>query len=86
MLISLIVNNMDNGIDVLEIAAGLRDALINSGLTIESIHNSGPAEIASILGIDLYVAKIIFDESLKWGKKFTGKDYHTNITRETETD
>lgn len=77
---------MDNGIDALEIAVGLRDALINSGLTMESIHNSGPAEIASILGIDLYVAKIIFDESLKWRKKFTRKEYRTNITRERKRD
>jgi hypothetical protein len=43
---------MDHGIDELEIATGLKDALINSGLTIESILNSGPVEIASVLGID----------------------------------
>jgi hypothetical protein len=61
LLIFLFVNNMGHGIDVLEIATGLKDALINNGLTIESIFNFGPAGIASILGIDVYVAKIIFD-------------------------
>ena len=50
---------------MLEIASGLKDALINSGLTIESILNSGPVEIASMLGIDVYVAKIIFDATEK---------------------
>ena len=45
---------MGHGIDVLEIATGLKDALINSGLTIESILNFGPVEIASILGIDVF--------------------------------
>jgi hypothetical protein len=56
---------MDQAIDLLEIASGLKDALINSGLTIESILNSGPVEIASMLGIDVYVAKIIFDATEK---------------------
>jgi hypothetical protein len=56
---------MDHGIDALEIAPGLKDALINSRLTIESILNSGPVEIASVLGIDVYVAKIIFDATLR---------------------
>jgi hypothetical protein len=31
---------MDQDIDLLEIASGLKDALINSGLTIESILHS----------------------------------------------
>jgi hypothetical protein len=56
---------MNHGIDALEIATGIKDALINSGLTIESILNSGPVEIASILGIDVYVAKIVFDATLR---------------------
>ena len=48
------------GIHMLEIADGLKDALIHSGFTIESILNLGPGEIASTIGIDIYVAKIIF--------------------------
>lgn len=45
---------------MLEIADGLKDALIHAGFTIESILNLGPGEIASTIGIDIYVAKIIF--------------------------
>lgn len=48
------------GIHMLEIADGLKDALIHAGFTIESILNLGPGEIASTIGIDIYVAKIIF--------------------------
>lgn len=48
------------GIHMLEIADGLKDALIHAGFTIESILNVGPGEIASTIGIDIYVAKIIF--------------------------
>ena len=56
---------MDHDIDTLEIAAGLKEALVNNGLNVESILNFGPAQIASILGIDVYVGKIIFDETEK---------------------
>jgi hypothetical protein len=52
---------MDLGIHLLEIATGLKDALVNEGFTIESILKVGPAEVASVLGIDLYVANIIFN-------------------------
>lgn len=69
---------MDHGIDELEIATGLKDALINSGLTIESILNSGPVEIASVLGIDVYVAKIIFDA--------TEKSVNNNGSKEQQND
>ncbi len=69
---------MDYSIDALEIAAGLKDALINSGLTIEFILNSGPVEIASILGIDVYLAKIIFDA--------TEKSLNNNGSKEQQND
>ena len=51
---------MDLGIHRLEIATGVKDALVNAGFTIESILKVGPAEVAAVLGIDLYVANIIF--------------------------
>ena len=38
-------------IHTLEIANGLKDALINADFTIESILKRGPSEIASIMGI-----------------------------------
>ena len=48
-------------IHTLEIADGLKDALIRADFTIESILKHGPSEIASIMGIDSYVAEIIFN-------------------------
>ena len=56
---------MDPGIQLLEIAPGLKDLLVNTGFTIESIVNEGPNEVASALGIESYVAKIIFDAAKK---------------------
>jgi hypothetical protein len=56
--------------DMLQIADGLKNALINAKFTtIESILNSDSSEIASILGIDNYVAKIIFDAAEKAGNQ-----------------
>ena len=52
-------------IQTLEIANGLKDALMHADLTIKSILEGGPSEIASTMGIDLYVAKIIFDAAKK---------------------
>ena len=60
-----VVYSMDPGIQLLEIAPGLKDSLVNTGFTIESIVNSGPNEVASALGIESYVAKIIFDAAKK---------------------
>ena len=40
---------MDLGIHILEIATGLKDALISAGFTIQSILNVGPGEVALIL-------------------------------------
>ena len=50
---------------MLEIADGLKDAIIHAGFTIESILSTGPEEIASTVGIDLYVAKIVFTAAKK---------------------
>ena len=52
-------------INTLEIANGLKDALIRSGFTIESIPKHGPSKIASIMGIDPYVAETIFNAAKK---------------------
>jgi hypothetical protein len=49
----------------LEIANSLKDALIHADFTIESILKHGPGEIASIMGIDPYVAEIIFNAADK---------------------
>jgi hypothetical protein len=55
-------------IHTLEIADGLKDALIQSDFTIESILKRGPSEIASIMGIDPYIAEIIFNAAKKAAK------------------
>jgi hypothetical protein len=53
---------MTPGIQMLEVAIGIKDSLIAAGFTsLESLLRSSPAEIAAILGIELYVAKLIID-------------------------
>jgi hypothetical protein len=62
---NVVVYSMDLIIQRLEIAPGLKKSLIEAGLSIRSILNAGPSEVASILGIESYVAKIIFDAAKK---------------------
>jgi hypothetical protein len=51
-------------IQLLELASGIKDALISSGfLTIKSILNSTASDISSKLRVDLYIAQIIFQEA-----------------------
>jgi hypothetical protein len=51
-------------IQLLELASGIKDALISSGfLTIKSILNSTALDISSKLRVDLYIAQIIFQEA-----------------------
>ena len=53
----------DERLDYLEIPKGLVELLQNNGFTIEMILESGPSKIAENLGIDDYVAQIIFNET-----------------------
>ena len=51
---------MTPSIQMLELAVGIKDLLLSSGFTtIDSLVQLSPSEIASILGIEFYVAKII---------------------------
>ena len=53
---------MNPGIQMLELAIGIKDSLMAAGFTsLDSLLRSNPTEIATILGIELYVAKIIVD-------------------------
>lgn len=53
---------MNPGIQMLELAIGIKDVLTSAGFTtVDSLLHVSPAEIASILGIEFYVAKIIID-------------------------
>ena len=55
---------MESDIQLLELASGIKDALINAGFcTIKSIINSTTSDISSKVGVDLYVAQIIFEEA-----------------------
>src|SRR5919205_1227201 len=53
-------NNILGSISGLELAAGIKDMLISNGFTsLDSITKMRPAELASLLGIDMYVARLI---------------------------
>jgi hypothetical protein len=47
---------------MLELAIGIKDSLMAAGFTsLDSLLRSNPTDIAAILGIELYVAKLIID-------------------------
>jgi hypothetical protein len=55
---------MESDIQLLELAPGIKDALISSGfLTIKSVLDNTATDIASKVGVDLYIAQIIFQEA-----------------------
>ena len=56
---------MESGIHLLEIASGLKELLLSVGFTVDSIILEGPDAISRQLGIEPYVAKIIYDEAKK---------------------
>jgi len=63
---------MESDIQLLELAPGIKDALINSGfLTIKSILNNTTEGIASKVGVDLYIAQIIFQEAKRVAAEMT---------------
>jgi hypothetical protein len=55
----------DKRLDYLDIPKGLIELLQIHSFTIEIILESGPSKIAEILGIDDYVAQIIFNKTTK---------------------
>jgi hypothetical protein len=46
-------------INQLDIAEGLKELLIGSGFTLRSLLNASTSDLAKILGIDEYVAKLV---------------------------
>jgi hypothetical protein len=57
---------MESDIQALELATGIKDSLTKSGFTtINCILGSTTTDISKKLGIDLYVAQIIFEEAKK---------------------
>jgi hypothetical protein len=58
-------NTKDERLELVEISKGLIDMLQNAGFTIEKILDNGPSHIAEILGIDVYIGEIIYNETKK---------------------
>jgi poly(3-hydroxyalkanoate) synthetase len=56
---------MEAGIQHLELASGLKESLLKAGLTVNSITSKGPDAVSDALGIEDYVAKIVYDEAKK---------------------
>ena len=55
---------MEPDIQLLELADGIKDALVNSGfITIKSILRSTASDISHKVGVDPYIAQIIFQEA-----------------------
>ena len=68
---------MTPGIQMLEVAIGIKDSLVAAGFTsLESLLRSNPAEIAAVLGIEMYVAKLIIDAA----KSAAGQSSEINET------
>jgi DNA-binding NtrC family response regulator len=55
----------DERLALLEISKGLVELLQDAGFTIEKILENRPSRIAEILGIDVYVGEIIYNETKK---------------------
>ena len=63
---------MEPDIQLLELADGIKDALVNSGfITIKSILRSTASDISHKVGVDLYIAQIIFQEAKRVATQMT---------------
>lgn len=54
-----------DGIDLLDIADGLKDLLRTNRLTLDALLMLSTSKLADLLHIDIYVAKIICDSAKK---------------------
>ena len=63
---------MESEIQLLELANGIKESLINAGfITIGSILNSTITDISFKVGVDLYIAQIILHEARRMGASTT---------------
>jgi hypothetical protein len=63
---------LEPDIYLLQLAEGVKDALINGGFsTIKSILECTTDAISSKVGVDLYVAQIIFEEAKRVSTEMT---------------
>ena len=58
-------NTKDERLEFVEISKGLIEILQEAGFTVEKILENDPSHIAEILGIDVYVGEIIYNETKK---------------------
>jgi hypothetical protein len=63
---------MESDIQLLELADGIKLALVNSGfLTIKSVLENTASDISHKVGVDLYIAQIIFQEAKRVATEMT---------------
>ena len=63
---------MESDIYLLQLADGVRDALINAGFsTIKSILGCTTSDLSTKIGVDQYVAQIIFEEAKRITSEMT---------------
>ena len=59
---------MESEIQLLELASGIKESLINAGfITIDSILNSTITDLSFKVGVDVYIAQIILLEARRMG-------------------
>ena len=76
---------MESDIKLLEVATGIKDSLTKAGFTtINFILSSSTTDISKKLGIDLYVAQIIFEEAKKIRDVVTA-DTATTVNKDSDS-
>jgi hypothetical protein len=78
--------SMESDIQRLDLATGIKDSRINAGFTTVSfILNNTTIDISKKLGIDLYVAQIIFDEAKKKKREVVIADTATTVNKDNDS-
>ena len=68
-------STVDDWVQELDIADGLKKLLIDTDLTIESIARKGYQEVSEMLHIDQYVGKLIFEAAQNVMQRNHGRDF-----------
>jgi hypothetical protein len=77
---------MESDIQLLDLATGIKDSLIKAEFTtISFILNSTTADISERLGVDLYVAQIIFEEAKKKKREVVNADTATTVNKDNDS-
>jgi hypothetical protein len=74
---------MSPSIQMLEVAIGIKDSLMAAGFTsLDSLLRSSPTDIAAILGVELYVAKLIIDAARSAAAQYGIEQDAADLARE----